>query len=108
MKIAIIKQHGSPDSIVFEDRPVPEPVGTQVLVRVKACGLNHLDTWVRRGVPGHKFPLPIIPGCDIAGVVKEVGSVVRNAKAGDRVVVARSFSLKSQLLISRLGAGCVD
>jgi NADPH:quinone reductase-like Zn-dependent oxidoreductase len=91
MKAFRVHQHGSPEVLKEETLPDPSPAADEAIVEVKACALNHLDIWVRRGVPGHKFPLPIIPGCDIAGVVKEVGSVVKNAKPGDRVVVAPGF-----------------
>ena len=86
-----VHTHGGPEVLTREDLPEPKPAADEAIVEVKACALNHLDLWVRKGVPGHKFPLPIIPGCDIAGVVKEVGGVVRNAKPGDRVVVAPGF-----------------
>ncbi|MBI3544562.1 MAG: zinc-binding dehydrogenase [Deltaproteobacteria bacterium] len=92
MRAAIIKQHGPPESISFEDRPTPTPAENQYLVRVKACGLNHLDTWVRRGVPGHKFPLPMVPGSDITGVIEKAGPGARRFKAGDRVIVDPGLS----------------
>lgn len=92
MRAAVIKQHGSPDSISFEDRPIPQPSDSQYLVRVKACGLNHLDTWVRRGVPGHRFPLPLVPGSDATGVVEKAGPGARLFKPGDRVIVNPAMS----------------
>jgi NADPH:quinone reductase-like Zn-dependent oxidoreductase len=93
MRAAVVRQHGGLDAVSVEQVPVPEPAPDEVLVRVKAAGLNHLDLWVRRGVPGHPFPLPMILGCDFAGVVEKVGSsAVRNAKAGDEVCVAPGFS----------------
>jgi len=61
-------------------------------VRVRAVGLNHLDLWVRKGVPGHTFPLPIVPGCDVAGVIDAVGPGVVGVAAGDEVVVAPGIS----------------
>ena len=64
MRAVVIREHGSYDRLQFEDRPAPEPGPGQIRVAVHAAGLNHLDTWVRRGVPGHAFPLPIVPGCD--------------------------------------------
>lgn len=64
-----VEQHGGPDCTNLVELPVPEPGPMQVRVRVEAVGLNHMDLWVRKGVPGHTFPLPLIPGCDIAGVV---------------------------------------
>jgi NADPH:quinone reductase-like Zn-dependent oxidoreductase len=93
MRAAVVRGHGGVDAVAIEQRPVPEPAPDEVLVRVKAAGMNHLDLWVRRGVPGHPFPLPLILGCDFAGVVEKVGSpAVRNAKPGDEVCVAPGFS----------------
>ena len=59
---------------------MPQPGPGEVRVTVKAAGLNHLDTWVRRGVPGHAFPLPMVPGCDGAGVVDALGARRRRAR----------------------------
>jgi NADPH:quinone reductase-like Zn-dependent oxidoreductase len=59
---------------------------------VRAVGLNHLDLWVRNGVSGHSFPLPIVPGCDIAGVVDALGPGVSGVAVGDEVVVAPGVS----------------
>jgi 2-desacetyl-2-hydroxyethyl bacteriochlorophyllide A dehydrogenase len=58
---------------------------------VEAVGLNHLDLWVRRGVPGHSFPLPIIPGCDIAGRIERLAGPAAGWKAGDPVLVAPGY-----------------
>ena len=88
MKAVMIREHGDLDVLQLEDVPDPKAGPGEVLVEVKAVGLNHLDTWVRRGVPGHTFPLPMIPGCDFAGVVRAVGPGVRGVKAGDRVLAA--------------------
>jgi len=92
MKAILIREHGDLDKLLLEELPDPTPRADQVLLEVKAVGLNHLDTWVRRGVPGHVFPLPMIPGCDFAGVIKEVGSAVTGLAVGDRVLVAPGFS----------------
>ncbi|MEW6057904.1 MAG: zinc-binding dehydrogenase [Bdellovibrionota bacterium] len=92
MRAAVIKQHGTPESIIFEDRPIPAPAETQYLVKVRACGLNHLDAWVRRGVPGHKFPLPLVPGSDITGVVEKTGLAAKKFKAGDKVIINPGLS----------------
>jgi len=88
MQVVRIREHGGLDKLRFEEAPVPAPGPGEVRVAVRAAGLNHLDTWVRRGVPGHVFPLPLIPGCDGAGVVDAVGAGVTSVKAGDRVVLA--------------------
>lgn len=82
MKAVVIREHGSFDKLLIEDRPLPVPRADQVRVRIRAAALNHLDTWVRRGVPGFSFPLPIVPGCDGAGVVDAVGEVVEGIEPG--------------------------
>ena len=79
---------------MLEYTDVPDPVirANEVLVQVKACALNHLDVFVRNGLPGIEIPLPHILGCDVAGVVREVGEVVNWAKPGDEVVVQPGVS----------------
>ena len=72
----------------YEDAPDPQIKANEVLVRVRACALNHLDLWVRRGLPGVKIPLPHIPGSDISGEVAKVGDLVSRVKPGDKVVLA--------------------
>ena len=91
MQAVVIREHGDLDRLLFEDLPVPEPGPREVLIRVEACALNHLDTWVRRGVPGHKFPLPLIPGCDLAGTVEALGEGATGIRLGDAVVAAPGF-----------------
>lgn len=87
-----IHEHGGLDKLVFEEVRTPVAGPNEVLVRVKATSLNHLDLWVRRGLPGVRFPLPIIPGVDAAGVVQETGPGVTHVAPGDRVVVAQGIS----------------
>ena len=69
---------------MLEYTDVPEPAirANEVLVEVKACALNHLDIFVRNGMPGIEIPLPHILGNDIAGVVREVGELVTLGQAG--------------------------
>lgn len=88
----VVREHGGYDKLLIEERPVPVPGPGQVRVRVKALGLNHLDTWVRRGVPGHKFPLPLVLGNDACGVVDALGPGVTSCKEGDAVVVLPGVS----------------
>lgn len=92
MRAVVVREHGEFEALRLEDVPVPEPGAGEVQVRVKASGLNHLDTWVRRGVPGHRFPLPMIPGCDGAGVISAVGAGVHGLREGDAVVLAPGLS----------------
>ena len=86
MKAVRIHQFGGPEVLIYEDVPDPQPRNDQVLVRVRACALNHLDLWVRRGLPGVK--LPHILGSDIAGEVAAVGEYVTGFKPGQRVLLA--------------------
>lgn len=88
MRAVVIREHGDYDRLLLEERPVPEPGPGEVRIAVRAAALNHLDTWVRRGVPGHTFPLPLIPGCDGAGVVDAVGPGVTSRAVGDEVFLA--------------------
>ncbi len=92
MKAVRIHAHGGPEVLVIEDTPDPAPGPDEVLVEVKAVAVNHLDLWVRKGIPGQKFPLPMTPGCDIAGVVRDVGSTVKGFRARDRVVIQPGLS----------------
>src|SRR6266536_3057669 len=86
MKAVRIHQFGGPEVLVYEEVPDPRPRKDQVLVRVKACSLNHLDVFVRKGLPGVK--LPHILGSDVAGEVAEVGEYVSGIIPGQRVLVA--------------------
>jgi len=86
MKAVRIHQFGGPEVLRCEDVPDPKPRKDQVLVRVKACALNHLDLWVRKGIPG--VNLPHILGSDIAGEVVEAGEYIKGFTAGQRVLLA--------------------
>ena len=92
MKGVIIRDHGGPETLRVEDLPDPVARAGDVLVEVKATALNHLDIWVRKGVPGHTFPLPLVPGNDVAGVVLETGDGVDRFERGDEVVLAPGVS----------------
>jgi NADPH:quinone reductase-like Zn-dependent oxidoreductase len=86
MKAIRFHQFGGPEVLKYEDVPDVRPREDEVLVRIRACALNHLDLWVRKGLPGIK--LPHINGSDIAGDVVEVGSLVSGVKHGQRVLLA--------------------
>ena len=87
MKALAFEKFGGPDVLALRDVPDPKAGPDEVLVRVKACALNHLDIFVREGIPALKTPLPFWTGCDIAGDVVEVGSGVKDVKTGTRVAV---------------------
>lgn len=92
MKAVIFRQHGGPDVLEYADVPDPQAQPGQVIVRVKACALNHLDLWIRQGLPAYKLALPHISGCDVAGVIERVGADVIGLQPGDRVVLAPGIS----------------
>lgn len=88
MKAVIFSRHGGPEILRYTDVPDPVIGSNDVLVRVRACALNHLDIWVRRGMPGVTIPLPHIGGCDIAGEVAKIGGDVTHLHEGERVMLA--------------------
>lgn len=92
MKAVLFSEHGGTDVLRYADAPEPAPGARDVLVRVRACALNHLDLWVRRGMPGVSIPLPHIGGCDIAGEVAKIGEAVTNLRVGDRVLLSPGVS----------------
>ena len=83
-----ISRHGGPEALEWKELPRPEPGADEVLVRVRACALNRLDLWVRNGVDGHRFPLPLIPGSEVAGDVAAVGEAVNGIEPGTPTLVA--------------------
>jgi NADPH:quinone reductase-like Zn-dependent oxidoreductase len=86
MKAAIFREFGGPEVLHYEDVPDPKPRKDQVLVRVRACAMNHLDLWVRKGLPG--VNLPHIPGSDVSGEIVEVGEYVTGLRHAQRVLLA--------------------
>lgn len=88
MKAIVIHHHGDPSVLRYTDVPEPQLRPNEVLIRVHACALNHLDLWVRRGLPGLPIPLPHIPGSDIAGEVAKIGQQVTTVHVGQKVVLA--------------------
>src|SRR5215813_10390950 len=92
MKAIIFEKHGGPEVLTYTDVPEPKIGARDVLVSVRACALNHLDLWVRGGLPGVPIPLPHIPGSDIAGVVEGVGAEVKRVSVGQKVLLAPGVS----------------
>ena len=83
MKAVRFHQHGGPDVLRYEDAPDPTPAAGRALVRVRACALNHLDLWERRGIERVMLRLPHISGSDVAGEVVESATMA----AGSRVML---------------------
>ena len=88
MKAIVFNAHGGPEVLKFTDAPDPAIRPNEVLVRVRACALNHLDIWVRRGIPGVPIPLPHIPGSDVSGEIAQIGAEVNTVRVGQKVVLA--------------------
>jgi NADPH:quinone reductase-like Zn-dependent oxidoreductase len=88
MNAIVFSQHGGPEVLKYMEAPEPVIRPNEVLVRVKACALNHLDLWVRGGIPGVPIPLPHIPGSDVAGEIAQIGAEVSTVRVGQKVVLA--------------------
>jgi NADPH2:quinone reductase len=86
MKAVLCKQHGLPETLVVEDVPSPVPGPKQVLISVKACGVNFPDTLIIQNLYQFKPPLPFSPGGELAGVVKAVGEGVKHLQVGQPVL----------------------
>src|ERR1051325_3318486 len=88
MKAIAVHDRGGPEVLVYDEIPIPKPGDHEALVRIEAAGVNYLDIYYRSGFHWgghHRRPLPYIPGAEAAGTVVEVGSEVKEVKAGDRV-----------------------
>lgn len=92
MRAVFFREHGGLEKLEYGFLPEPAPGPGEVLVRVKACALNHLDIWTRQGMPSIKIHLPHILGCDIAGEVSKLGYGVRGIRVGQKVLVAPGLS----------------
>src|SRR5437764_7548023 len=92
MKAIRVSDFGGPDVLKLQDVPDPKPDSGQVLIRVKAVGVNPVDTYIRAGVYPRKPSLPYTPGTDTAGTGEAVGPNVKRFKAGDRVYTSQTIT----------------
>ncbi|HEX3697579.1 MAG TPA: zinc-binding dehydrogenase [Polyangia bacterium] len=92
MRAALFRQHGGPEVLEIAEVPTPTPGPGQVQVRVSAVALNHIDLWLRRGLPALKIALPHISGGDVCGVVSALGAGVCGVDEGTRVVLNPGLS----------------
>src|SRR3989338_923483 len=85
MRAIRVHEHGGVEQLKIDDLPGPKPASDEVLVKIRAVAMNHMDLWVRQGIPGWRIPLPIIPGCEASGVVEGTGEevvVIHNRSCG--------------------------
>ncbi len=91
VRAVLIREHGGADRLELSEAEDP-PRSERAIVSVRAVALNHLDLWVRKGVPGHTFPLPMIPGSEVSGVIEWLPPGAAGWKIGDEVLVAPGIS----------------
>jgi NADPH2:quinone reductase len=87
MKAILVREHGGPEVLKLEDVPDPKPNADQVVVRLRAVGVNPVDVYIRTGAYARKPALPFIPGSDAGGDIESVGANVKAYKPGDRVFI---------------------
>ena len=92
MRAIQLVRHGRPGTLELREVPAPQPGADEVVVRVEACGLNHLDLWLEEAGLPLNIGLPRTPGCEPAGVIATVGSGVTAWRAGDRVAVQSNLT----------------
>ena len=107
MKAVRFHQHGGLEVLKYEEAPTPKILANEVLVKVKACALNHLDLWLRMGVRAWTLPMPHIVGSDISGEIAETGSLVTRVKPGDRVLLSPGISCgQCEMCFKGLDSAC--
>ncbi|MFN8587298.1 MAG: zinc-binding dehydrogenase [Candidatus Eisenbacteria bacterium] len=92
MKAVTFTRFGGPDVLEYGDRPEPAIAPDEALVRVRACGINHLDLWVRAGLPGLDPEMPHVLGNDVVGEIVAVGAAVRHLAVGAKTLVLPTLS----------------
>jgi NADPH:quinone reductase-like Zn-dependent oxidoreductase len=92
MRAIVMRAHGGPEVLQAEELPDPAVAPGQVRVRVRACALNHLDLWTRRGLPGRSVAFPHVLGNDIAGEIDELPSPIEGLSVGQRVMLSPGTS----------------
>ena len=92
MRAVYLERFGGPDVLTFGDRPAPSPRAGEALVRVRACGINHLDLWVRAGLKGLEPEMPHILGNEVVGEITELGAGVTHLSVGQKTLVNPTLS----------------
>ena len=92
MRAVYLERFGGPDVLTFGDRPAPSPKPGEALVRVRACGINHLDLWVRSGLKGLEPEMPHILGNEVVGEIAELGAGITHLTVGAKTLVNPTLS----------------
>ena len=105
MRAVVLHEHGGPEKLALdEDYPTPRPGPGEILVRVGACSLNYHDIFTRRGMPGIRLPLPVVPGLDLAGEVVAVPDGVSFEEAA-AIPAAHPSGHRSRRIVGGRGGG---
>lgn len=109
MRAVVFETHGGLETLQLVEVPTPKPVGDEVVVKVKACALNHLDLWVRRGL-GVTIPMPHIGGCEVTGTIAELGPLAGHSglTIGQRVMIAPGLLPRNHTTWTARGMDHVD
>jgi NADPH:quinone reductase-like Zn-dependent oxidoreductase len=109
MRAAVFETHGGLEVLQVKEVPTPKPVADEVLVQVKACALNHLDLWVRRGL-GVTIPMPHIGGCEVTGLIAELGPLAKESglSVGQRVMIAPGLLPRNESPYTAAGNDHID
>jgi NADPH:quinone reductase-like Zn-dependent oxidoreductase len=109
MKAVVFEQHGGPAVLDYKEVPDPKPGRGDVLIEVKATSVNHIDIFLRRGMPGIKVTMPKIVGSDAAGIIRETGPDVSGLAAGQRVTINPGISCgRCEFCTAGFGSQCVS
>jgi NADPH:quinone reductase len=103
MKALLCKAWGGPETLVLEELPSPRPGAGEVVIDVKAAGVNFPDVLIIQNKYQLKPPLPFAPGAELAGVIKEVGAGVTGFKPGDRVIAMTMYGAFAEECVARVG-----
>src|SRR5215467_5570377 len=109
MKAVVFREHGGPEVLQYTDVEKPSPGASDVLIEVRATSINHIDIFLRRGMPGVKVPMPKIVGSDAAGIIREVGRDIARLQARQRVTINPGISCgHCEACAAGFGSQCVS
>src|SRR3954451_18295743 len=109
MKAVRFHAHGGPEVLKYEEAPDPKPGYGEILIEVHATSINHIDIFLRRGMPGIKVPFPKIAGSDAAGIIRELGPDVSGLQKGQRVTINPGVSCgRCEFCAAGFGSQCVS